>query len=106
MAKEKTVNYTPEMLAELHEGYKGAADRKGFMERFAENHGKTVASVRMRLVRDGVYVKETKTKKAGAGRITKADLVNQLEAKMGIHFEDESLEKATVKVLNQLLENI
>ena len=105
MAKEKTPNYTPEMVAELTDGYKGAADRKGFMEKFAAAHGKSVASVRMKLVREKVYVKETPAKKVGKGRTTKADLVNQLEEKLGIHFHDESLEKATARVLKQLLES-
>jgi dUTPase len=50
----KTPNYTEEMVTQLHALY--AEQGNAGMDAIAETMGKTVRSVRAKLVRDGVYV--------------------------------------------------
>ena len=103
---EKTPNYTEEMVARLHEVYDGNADvedRDAQVAQLAEELGKSAASIRAKLTREGVYVpKGTSTGKAS---IKKADLVAEIASKLGV-LEDVvgSLEKATKKSL-QLISN-
>lgn len=96
----KTVNYTPEMTAELTEGYQACETdegRQAFVEGFAAKHGKKVSSVRAKLVREGTYVKPERTAKRSA---TKAELVAAIAARTGANPDViGSLEKATAKAL-------
>jgi len=60
MAKETTLNYTPEMTAAIVERYTAGET----VETIAESIGKAVRSVRSKLVREGVYVAPEKGVKA------------------------------------------
>ena len=76
----RQVNYTPEQVTQIVEAYKAGTE----IEQIAQLVGKTVRSVVAKLSREGVY--QPKAKAAGAGRVTKEDLVAKLEA----HFEMEA----------------
>lgn len=89
-------NYTPEQTAQLVAGYQAGET----VEALATRLGKTTRSVVAKLSREGVY--KAKTKTAGA-RVTKAQLVALIAAKVGAHEEVlESLEKATHEALEIL----
>jgi len=103
---DKVVNYTDEMVARLHEGYDGAADeavRDAQVAQLAEELGKSPASIRAKLTREGLYVPKAKAP-AGKASVTKAELVTQIAEALG---EDEdvigSLEKATKVALGKVL---
>ena len=55
-AVTKTPNYTDEMTASVVEQYSNGVD----LDAIAESVGKTVRSVRSKLVREGVYVAQPK----------------------------------------------
>lgn len=97
MATEKAVNYSAEQVAQLVEGYKAGET----VETLAAAVGKSVRSVVAKLSREGVYV--AKTKAAAEGRVTKADLIEKIAAKLGVPSEKlDSLEKATKEALELL----
>ena len=100
---DKTVNYTPEMTAELVEAYK-ASPNDETVKAFADKFGKSVKSVVAKLSREKVYVaKEYKTKK-GEKPVAKAELVAKLAAFAGkSEAEFDSLEKANKAVLEALV---
>ena len=94
----KAQNYTTEQTQEVVTRYQAGET----VEVIAEAVGKTARSVVAKLAREGVYVAKTKT--VGAGRVKKADLVDQLAAKCGVAPEVfESLEKANHEVLEALV---
>lgn len=99
----KTVNYTPEMTAELVEAYK-AAPTAETVETFSTKFGKTVKSVVAKLSKEGVYVKAEYKTKTGAKPVSKEALVSELASLVG---RDEefmgSLEKANKNVLEVLV---
>ena len=93
-------NYTPEQTAQLVAGYQAGET----VEALATRLGKTTRSVVAKLSREGVY--KAKTKTAGA-RVTKAQLVALIAAKVGAHEEVlESLEKATHEALEILVNRL
>lgn len=95
---EKTVTYTAEQTATLVEGYKAGES----LEMLAEQLGKSVRSVVAKLSREGVYV--SKAKAAGKTRVTKAELVSQIEAATGIEpGKLVSLEKASHEALEMMV---
>lgn len=106
---EKTVNYTEEMVARLHEVYDGEASdevRREQIAALADEVGKSAASVRAKLTSEGIYVPYAKASKTAAAP-RKADIVKAIAEKMNANEEViESLEKATkvalTKVLNAL----
>lgn len=72
---EKTVNYTPEMTAKAIDLYQeGVA-----IDEIAEAIGKTVRSVRSKLVREGVYVAAPKATARKSDEPTKKELLRDLE---------------------------
>ena len=98
----KVVNYTKEMTERLHEVYDSAASqdaRDVQVAQLAEELGKSAASIRMKLTREGVYVAKVKEAK-GKARVKKSDLVSVIASKLETD-EDVvgSLEKATTKAL-------
>ena len=106
---EKTVNYTEEAVARLHEVYEGDADeatRDAQVAQLAVELAKSTRSIRAKLTREGVYVAKAKAP-AGKAVVRKAELVTAIAKAMGAD-EDVigSLEKATkvalTKVLNAL----
>jgi hypothetical protein len=104
---DKTPNYTDEMVARLHAVYDGEADeatRDEQVGELAEELGKSPASIRAKLTREGIYVPKNKAP-AGKASVTKADLIAVIASKLG---RDEdvvgSLEKANKVVLSMLVE--
>lgn len=91
----KTVNWTPEATAKAIEDYTNGVE----LSTIAKDLGKTVPSVRSKLVSEGVYVAATKTATAGATR--KIEYVKALEALTGLT-NLESLEKANREALEAL----
>ena len=103
---EKTVNYTDEMVARLHEVYDGDAAeevRDAQVAQLADELGKSPASIRAKLTREGLYVPKAKAP-AGKASVTKAQLVTAIAAEMNVD-EDVigSLEKATKVALGKVL---
>ena len=92
----KTPNYTEEATAEIIEQYSSGVD----LDAIAESVGKTVRSVRSKLVREGVYVaqpKETSAKREGP---TKKELLREIET-AGV--DASGFEGATKDALARLL---
>lgn len=104
---EKAVNYTDEAVARLHEVYDGAEAedvRDKQVAQLAEELGKSAASIRAKLTREGVYVAKSKAP-AGKAGVRKSDLVSEIANKLGVD-EDVvgSLEKATKVTLTKIVE--
>ena len=106
---DKTVNYTDEMVAALHDGYDGTASedvRDAQVLALGEQLGKSAASIRAKLTREQLYVPKVKAP-AGKAVVRKSVIVAEIAEKMGVD-EDiiGSLEKATkftlVRILNAL----
>ena len=104
----KTVNYTPEQTQELVNTYsaaEGEAAQKETIVAFAERFGKSVASIRQKLVREGVYQKKEYVSKNGARPETKAKIVEAIAESLGVTSEQaESLEKANKAILLKICE--
>ena len=103
---DKTVNYTPEMVARLHEVYNGEADevsRDAQIMQLAVELERSSASIRAKLTHEGVYVPKAKAPE-GKNTVRKAELVRAIAEAM---HEDEdvigSLEKATKVALTKVL---
>ena len=100
--KTKNVNYTEEMTANLVNAYENADNepaRLAVVNEYAELYGKSAASIRAKLVREGVYVAKTRAP-AGKAGVKKADLVAAIADLLGVNSETvESLEKATKRSL-------
>jgi len=94
---EKIVNYTPEQVTQMVEMYQSGESTAVIANTF----GKTVRSVVAKLSREGVYV--PKSKATSDSRVTKANLIDGIAAKLGVPAETfESLEKATKEALEVL----
>ena len=105
MAKaEKAPNYSDEQVAILHEAWAKAPTAET-LEALAAQFGKTVASVRQRLVRDGLYHKAPAKDKAGREVISKESLADMIaEYLPGVDPENAgSLAKANKGILRALL---
>jgi hypothetical protein len=99
MATTKTVNYTEEMTAQLHNLYAELGNEG--LDKIAETLGKPVRSVRAKLVRDGIYVAGEKAKTAKKDGPSKKELLNELD-KLG--FASEGLEGATKEAIQRIKE--
>ena len=80
-------NYTEEQTAQLVEAYKAAetqADRDMVVDEFAAEFGKTVRSIRQKLVRENVYVKKTYKTKKGEKPEQKSAIVADIASTLGI----------------------
>jgi|TARA_R110000803_G_scaffold115813_1_gene184391 hypothetical protein len=98
MAVQKTQNYTAELTASIVEQYTDGQP----VETIAEAIGKSVRSVRSKLVREGVYVAAEKPK--GAARDmgpTKKELLIELEAL--VPFPVDGLMGATKEAISALI---
>jgi len=100
---EKIVNYTPEQTASLVASYTANPTRET-VKALAETLGKTERSVIAKLSREGVYVKQEYTNKAGEKPAKKDALVGEIAEAMHVN-EDalEGLEKAPKQVLKLIL---
>jgi hypothetical protein len=99
MAEQKNVNYTDEQTSELVAAYEAAETpeaRDAVVEEFAETFGKTVRSIRAKLVREGVYVKKAYKTKTGGKPETKEGVVCDIAAILGVDADAKlgGLEKA------------
>jgi hypothetical protein len=73
----KTVNYTEELTAKVISDYQDGID----LDAIANDIGKSVRSVRSKLVREGVYVAQPKSASSKASdEPTKKELLNKLES--------------------------
>ena len=94
MAAEKTVNYTPEMTAEMVKIYSEAPTRKT-VEMLAAKMGKTARSITQKLVRENVYVKPETLTKTGEKVEKKDETATAIGAILGLSENDTaSLAKA------------
>ena len=106
-----TENYTDEQTDELVAAYKAAHadgegsddDRAAVVEEFSERFGKSPASIRQKLVREGVYVAKTRKTKTGEPVERKEDIVQNIAEILGKPVDVVgSLEKATKKALTTI----
>jgi len=95
-AVTKTPNYTDEMTATVIEQYSSGVD----LDAIAESVGKTVRSVRSKLVREGVYVAQPKQTAAKREGPTKKELLRDIEA---TGMDATGFEGATKDALARLL---
>lgn len=101
---EKTVNYTPEMTAELVAAYV-ATPSKVTVEAFAEKFGKTAKSIVAKLSREGVYVKAERTSKTGEPVVKKDAMVGMIAEVVGVTEDKlDGLEKAPKAALKLIFE--
>lgn len=95
---EKTVNYTNEQTAELVSAYVAGEA----VEKIAERMGKSVRSIVAKLSREGVY--KAKSAAKSAHRVTKAEMVAEIEKRIGAEAGTlESMEKAEKAALELVL---
>lgn len=104
----KAVNYTEEQVKALVGAYGNAGSQEArdeVVSSFAESFGKSVASIRAKLSREGVYIKKERLSKDGSKVERKAAKVARIaeHSAKPLEFFD-SLEKATGAVLDELLE--
>lgn len=90
----KTVNYTEEMVSQLHTMYTELGNDG--LDEIAQKLEKPVRSVRAKLVRDGLYVASPKSAAAKKDGPSKKDLLNSIEE---IGFDPTGLEGATKEAL-------
>lgn len=91
------INYTDEQTTELVNAYQGGEAVEALAERFQ----KSVRSIVAKLSREGVY--QPKTKAKGAGRVTKAALIQYMEELLQLDPQVlQSLEKAQTGALQAL----
>ena len=98
MTTEKTVNYTEAQTAEVLAQYAAGST----VEQIATAVGRTVRSITMKLVKEGVYQK--KVKASTAGQLTKADMAAAIAARYSMNdAAEKDLEKLTKTTLVQLM---
>jgi tRNA U34 2-thiouridine synthase MnmA/TrmU len=89
-ARNMNKNYTNEQVAQMIKSYGEGntdAERKDIMEALAREMGKTVGSIRAKLVAVGHYIKLSGSKtttSTKANVTTKSDLAKLIEGKLGI----------------------
>ena len=97
------------IVADMVERYTGAETdegRKEVVTELAEELGKSEASIRAKLVREGVYIAKKATAKNGEPIVKKSELVDKLVKSLGVELsenEASSLEKATKTALTKLV---
>ena len=92
----KTPNYTQAQVAQITDAYQQGQD----IEQIADAVGKSVRSVRSKLVREGVYVAKPKTTSKKVLGPTKKELLKDLE-QTGV--DVAGLEGATKEAITRLL---
>lgn len=102
--KKTQANYTPAMETQLREDYNpeaSEAERKEQISALAEEFGKNVASIRAKLVRMGLYVKNEYKAKTGEKPATKETIVASIADTLGVDADAQlsGLEKATKNCL-------
>ena len=97
---KKAVNYSEEMTAKVISDYQEGVD----LDTIADEIGKSVRSVRSKLVREGVYVAQPKATSTKRDEPTKKELLNTLE---GIApFEVTGFMGATKSAITELIAHL
>ena len=91
----KTPNYTSAQTAQITEAYQSGQD----INEIANAIGKSVRSVRSKLVREGVYVAKEKVASKKVQGPTKKELLRELD----VHYDTKGLEGATKEAIEGLL---
>lgn len=100
MAKEKAINYTPEMESEIRAALAADVDQKTAIVELSERFGKSVASVRQKAVRMGLYKKAEYVTKSGERPESKEAISGEIAELLGVNTEvAESLAKANKAIL-------
>ena len=89
-------NYTPELTGQIVSAYQAGTA----VEEIAETIGKSVRSVRSKLVREGVYVAKEKVATRKVEGPTKKEILRDLDA---TGFDTKGFEGATKDALTRLL---
>jgi hypothetical protein len=97
------VNYTQDQVEYIVNQYRLEPTRET-VEDLAEELNKSVKSIIGKLSREGVYRKTEYTTKAGEKPVTKLELVEELEEKLGVTLS--GLEKAPKVALKNILKGI
>jgi hypothetical protein len=108
---ESNQNYTPEQTSALLEAYddaEGYDAQQAVIREFADENGKTVPSVRAKLVREGVYQKKEYAGKTGEKPETKDEIVEDIARTLGVDADSKlgGLEKArkdTLQLIRKVL---
>ena len=100
---EKAKNYTEDMVAEMTKLYEANPNRET-VDLLAKKFGKTVRSIIAKLSREGVYIAQPRVTKSGEPVVRKAELVAQINAKLGEEFP--TLVKASKVDLQKLVDTI
>ena len=96
----KTPNYTPEMVDTAVTMYQAGGNTS--LDTIATELGRTVRSVRSKLVREGVYIADVKPEAAPRDLgPTKKELLNSLEDK--VNFDVTGLAGATKEAISHIL---
>ena len=95
MADAKKVNYTPELTAQIVSDYQAGTP----VDEIADTIGKSVRSVRSKLVREGVYAAKEKEATRTIVGPTKKELLRSLEG----HLDTRGFEGATKEALTRLI---
>jgi len=101
MAANTVTNYTEAQTEQLHNLY--AELGTPGLDKIADQLGKTVRSVRAKLVRDGLYVAGEKSAAAKATGPSKKELLRDFET---AGFDPTGLEGATKEALARILNHI
>ena len=96
MEQANKVNYTPELTGQIVSAYQAGTA----VEEIAETIGKSVRSVRSKLVREGVYVAKEKPATRKVEGPTKKELLIDIDA---TGFDTKGFEGATKEALTRLL---
>ena len=96
MAEASKVNYSPELTGQIVSAYQAGTA----VEEIAETIGKSVRSVRSKLVREGVYVAKEKPATRKVEGPTKKELLIDIDA---TGFAPKGFEGATKEALTRLL---
>ena len=96
MAEARKVNYSPELTGQIVSAYQAGV----VVEEIAESIGKSVRSVRSKLVREGVYVAKEKVATRKVEGPTKKEILRDLDA---TGFDTKGFEGATKDALTRLL---
>ena len=97
-ATQKTANYTAEMVDSIIEMYNELGNDG--LDEIADSIGKSVRSVRSKLVREGVYVASPKKAAAKQDGPSKKEILRDIEA---VGFDVSGFEGATKAALTRLM---
>ena len=101
MAANTVTNYTEAQTEQLHNLYAGLGTPG--LDKIADQLGKSVRSVRAKLVRDGLYQAADKTATAKATGPSKKEILRDFET---VGFDPTGLEGATKEALARILNHI